>query len=61
MSAIHTAYTLDGGFTKVFLNKSCLSMCGNRSESTNAALSISIVPLNKAIFGLGGLGFCKKV
>ena len=38
-----------------------ISMCGNREESTNGALSISIVNLNKAIFGLGGLGFCKKV
>ena len=36
-------------------------MCGNRAESANGALAISIVPLNKAIFGLGGLGFCQRV
>ena len=52
-------------YTNVSLNfalpKGRLSMCGNRGESTNGALSILIVPLKKAIFGLGGLGFCQKV
>ena len=62
MAATHTASTLDRVVLQskrrpLYYN----SMCGNRAESTNVALSISIVPLNKAIFGLGGLGFCQKM
>ena len=36
-------------------------MCGNRAKSANDAFSISILPLNKAIFGLSGLDCFKKV
>ena len=36
-------------------------MCTDRAEKTNIALEILFKPLNKAIFGLGGLEFCQKM
>ena len=47
--------------SNVTLPRGRICMSGNATESTNDAVSISIKPLNKAIFGLGGLGFCQKV
>ena len=43
------------------LPKYLLFMCQNRAKKTNTVLSISIIPLNKAIFGLSCLEFCQKV
>ena len=43
------------------LPKYLIFMCNNRARITNSALSISITPLNKAFFGLGGIGFCQKL
>ena len=43
------------------LPKYLLFMCRNRAKTTNIALLISIIPLNKAIFGLSGLEFCQKL
>ena len=41
--------------------KHLLFICQNRANKTNTALSISINPLIKAIFGLSGLEFCQKL
>ena len=41
--------------------KHLLFICQNRANKTNTALSISIIPLIKAIFGLSGLEFCQKL
>ena len=41
--------------------KHLLFICRNRANKTNTALSISIIPLIKAIFGLSGLEFCQKL
>ena len=57
----HSLHPRKGSFTKVLQYKGRLSICGNGAESTNGTFSISIVPQNKAIFGLSALGFCQKV
>ena len=43
------------------LPKHLLFICQNRANKTNTALSISIIPFIKAIFGLSGLEFCQKL
>ena len=43
------------------LPKHLLFICQNRANKTNTALSISIIPLIKAIFGLSGLEFCQNL
>ena len=41
--------------------KHLLFICQNRANKTNTALSISIIPLIKAISGLSGLELCQKL
>ena len=43
------------------LPKCILLKCGSQAENTDTALSISIEPLNKDVFGIGGLVFCHKL
>ena len=43
------------------LPKHLLFICQNRANKTNTALSISIIPFIKAIFGLSGLEFCQNL
>ena len=39
----------------------CVSCVETEQKETNIALEISIMLLNKAIFGLSGLVFCQKM
>ena len=55
-SSVYKNVSSDFAFPKYLL-----FMCQNRAKKTNTALSISIIPLNKAIFGLSGLEFCQKL
>ena len=55
-SSVYKNVSSDFAFPKYLL-----FMCQNRAKKTNTALSISIIPLNKAIFGLSGLEFCQKM